>query len=157
MEQNFYLLNTYSSVPLAVDPTLSDFGLRASSSSDAPLVFTFTSIPSTKLFKICTESLTSPYCLDVYGDKKFTPHLAQLSDHSGQRWSIWTIGATFKLSNEYTGEGWFLDVYADTKVAHMTQGDYQGQYWAKSDVSCSCKTPHEMLTSSSWNLFTDHI
>jgi hypothetical protein len=36
----------------------------------------------------------------------------------------------FKLSNNWTGEGWFLDTYNDTHEAFMSQGDATGQYWA---------------------------
>ena len=95
------------------------------------------------------------YCLDVYGDQKYTPHLARPGDYSGQQWSVVTFETGFKLSNEYTGSGWFLDVYADTKVAHMTQGDYQGQYWVRVDVSYALENTFGTLNRLSRALLTD--
>ena len=136
MASSFYLYNNYSTSYLTIDPTASGVGLRAfKATSDKPLPFTFTSIANTDFLKICTTITSKPYCLDVYGDKKTVPHLSDLGDYSGQQWSMITATTgLFKLSNEYTGVGWFLDVYSDSNGAFMSDKDYAGQYWKQVQV-----------------------
>jgi hypothetical protein len=100
------------------------------------LPFTFSPIASTTFVKICTTITSTSYCLDVWGDKKTVPHLSEEGNYSGQQWSVASAGTGLvKFSNQYTGSGWYLDVYGDTNGATMSQSDYAGQYWKQIAVS----------------------
>jgi hypothetical protein len=133
MATQYFLKNQYSLFPLTIDPTAPYNELRASSSNDSPLEFVFTPITSS-LYKICTNQGTSSLCLDVFGDNKTTPHLSDPGNYSGQQWTLIPTNGAFKLSNQYTGTGFFLDVYSDTKQAFMSTGDFSGQYWNRVEV-----------------------
>lgn len=68
--------------------------------------------------------------LDVYGDDKTKPHLAEAGYFSGQIWTVSSWGdGTWKFTNEYSGSDLHLDVYSDTKVPFMGDGDHSGQHW----------------------------
>jgi hypothetical protein len=134
MTNSFYLYNTYTSTYLSVDLASSGFDLRTGVSSDPLLTFTFTPIANTDYVKICTTP--SSRCLDVYGDNAIAPHLANPGNFSGQQWTlIPASNGLFKLSNQYTGSGSFLDVYSDgVNAAFMSKDDFRGQYWKQVQV-----------------------
>lgn len=125
----YELYNTgYSKQYLAVDPTVSGNGLRAASSSDTPLQFTVSELTASFL-RFTTTYAGSTLCLDVYGDEATVVHLATCGNYLGQQWWWTQESGSAKLSNNYTGSGWYLDVYSDTKHAFMSSGDFSGQYW----------------------------
>jgi hypothetical protein len=68
--------------------------------------------------------------LDVYGNDKTKPHLANAGYYSGQIWTIaqWGDG-TWRLTNQYSGPGLHLDVYSDTKEPFLGDGNHSGQHW----------------------------
>ncbi|KAK7187157.1 hypothetical protein PSPO01_06855 [Paraphaeosphaeria sporulosa] len=151
MADMFYLYNNYTGTALTLDPTISDYGLRAFyGGSDSALAFTFTPIPNTRFLKICTSISSLSYCLDVYGDQKTVPHLSEEGNYSGQQWDVITArGGLVKLSNQYTGTSWYLDVYSDSNGAFMDQGDYAGQYWKQVSIgSMTTSNPVESTTSA---------
>lgn len=129
MANSTSLYNEFSKTYLAIDPTTQGYGLRALTPNDTPLSFTFSSIPG-NFIKICTTVSGNPYCLDVWGDKKYIPHLADPGNYIGQQWFVTSSSSGSKFSNNYTGVGYFLDVYSDTKQTFMSNGDYSGQYWS---------------------------
>lgn len=68
--------------------------------------------------------------LDVYGDDKTKPHLADAGNYSGQIWSVTPWGdRTYRLTNAYSGPDLHLDVYSDTKEPFMGDGNHSGQHW----------------------------
>jgi hypothetical protein len=137
MSTAYSLFNNYSSSYLKIDPLAQGFGLSAVPSSANPaLLFTFFPITSTTFVKICTTITSKSYCLDVWGDKKTVAHLSEDGNFSGQQWSMINAGDGFsRFSNQYTGSGWYLDVYAGTNGAYMSEGNYLGQYWKQVAVS----------------------
>lgn len=86
-------------------------------------------------FKLCTWFLGTSKCLDVYGDDKTRPHLAEEGNYSGQKWRIvpWfrdgTWDGTYKLWNTYSGEDMFLDTYSGSRRLYMGEGDQTGKHW----------------------------
>ena len=134
MTNQVYFYNEFSHTYLAIDPSTQGYELRALTPNDTPLAFTVSST-STSAVNICTTVANIPYCLDVWGDKKYTPHLANPGAYSGQQWFESQNSFGYRFSNGYTGDGWFLDVYADTKKAFMSTGSFAGQYWRRVKVS----------------------
>jgi hypothetical protein len=131
----YILTNLYSNVPLAVDPTVEYLQLRASTTTDTSLKFNFTQASENEHYNICTEWDSIAYCLDVFGNNKTTPHLSTPGNYAGEQWIVnATQEGAFKLSNDFTGTGYYLDVYGNTKQAFMSTGDYSGQYWRLDEV-----------------------
>jgi hypothetical protein len=86
--------------------------------------------PSSPTYALYTQFLGPNKRLDVYGDDKTKPHLADAGNYSGQIWTIASWGdGTWRLTNAYSGSGLHLDVYSDTKVPFMGDGDHTGQHW----------------------------
>jgi len=86
--------------------------------------------PSSSTYAFFTLFLGTKKHLDVYGNDATKPHLADAGNYSGQIWTIspWGDG-TWQLTNQYSGSGLHLDVYSDTKVPFMGDGDHTGQHW----------------------------
>jgi len=82
---------------------------------------------SSPTYALYTNFLGPGKHLDVY---KTTPHLADAGGFTGQIWSVvpWGDG-TWQLTNEYSGNGLHLDVYSDTNMPFMGDGDHSGQHW----------------------------
>lgn len=86
-------------------------------------------------YKLCTWFLGTSKTLDVYGDDKTTPHLADEGNYSGQKWKIvpWMRcgewDGTYKLWNTYSGEDMFLDTYSGTRQPFMGVGNHTGKHW----------------------------
>jgi hypothetical protein len=130
----------YSKQYLALDPTVSmGYGLRAAFSNDPSLQFTAWDTTATFLRFSTTVSGTT-LCLDVYGDEKTVVHLAACGNYLGQQWWWTQLSGGAKLSNNYTGAGWYLDIYGDTKQAYMSSGDFSGQYWQQIVVNTGSMT-----------------
>jgi hypothetical protein len=74
--------------------------------------------------------------LDVINDngvQSIGLHLTATGDYSGQFWQFNNVAGRpypYKLSNAFTGPSKYLDVYSDTYVAHLSSGDFSGQYWS---------------------------
>ena len=85
---------------------------------------------SSTTYALYTDFLGPAKRLDVYGNDKTMPRLAAAGDFTGQIWTVvpWGDG-TWRLTNEYSGSGLHLDVYSDTKVPFMGDGDHSGQHW----------------------------
>ena len=85
---------------------------------------------SSNTYALFTLFLGANKRLDVYGDDATKPHLADAGNYSGQIWTIspWGNG-TWMLWNQYSGSRLHLDVYGDTKVPFMGDGDHTGQHW----------------------------
>ena len=88
------------------------------------------SSPSCDTYALFTMFLGPDKRLDVFGNDETKPHLADAGNFSGQSWTIypWRDG-TWQLWNQYTGSRLHLDVYGDTKVPFMSDGDHNGQHW----------------------------
>jgi hypothetical protein len=131
---NYYqLTNSYAgpSFPLAVITSSPDLELRVASKDDSTLSWQFLVTQDTTKYNICTNYGGTSYCLDVLGNDKTTPHLATPALVTGQQWTLTPgQGDTYKFSNDYSGSGFFLDTYSDTKQALMSTGDTSGQYWS---------------------------
>jgi len=99
---------------------------------------------SSSTYALFTMFLGANKRLDVYGDVATMPHLGDAGYYSGQIWTIspWGDG-TWGLSNQYSGSGFHLDVYSDTKVPFMDVGDHSGQHWTFTPIqdSPSSSTP----------------
>jgi hypothetical protein len=125
---NYYdLTNSYTgpSFPLAVNPSSSDLELLAASQDDSSLSWQFLVAQDATKYNICTIYEGSSYCLDIIGGEPTTPHLATPAFVTGQQWTlIPSKGNTYKLSNDYSGSGYYLDVYSDTKQTLMSTGGF---------------------------------
>lgn len=138
----YKLISSWSLWPLAVDPTQPDLQLRAQSNNDTPLEFQFRQSDESGKFNLCSAVGGSTYCLDVFNEPKDLPHLTPWGYYSGQYWSVQPSGGSVKLSNDWTGPGWFLDVYQGSLAAHLSQGqDYAGQYWMLDRVAENVTLP----------------
>ncbi|KAH9209093.1 hypothetical protein DL95DRAFT_478418 [Leptodontidium sp. 2 PMI_412] len=130
---NYYeLTNSYtgSNFPLAVISSSSDLELRVASKDDSSLSWQFLPAQDTTKYNICTNYEGTSYCLDVLGNDKTIPHLATPAFVTGQQWTaVPSEGNTYKFSNDYSGSGYYLDIYSDTKKTLMSTGGHSGQYW----------------------------
>ncbi|EFY84485.1 hypothetical protein J3459_008307 [Metarhizium acridum] len=82
------------------------------------------------VYKLRTEFLGPDRVLDVWGDDKTKPHLAEEGNYSGQLWTIESWGdGTWKLTNSYSGPDLHLDTYSDTHEPFLGDGDHTGQHW----------------------------
>lgn len=82
------------------------------------------------VYKLRTLFLGPNRVLDVWGDDKTKPHLAEKGNYSGQLWTITSWGdGTWKLTNAYSGPGLHLDTYSDTHMPFLGEGDHTGQHW----------------------------
>ncbi|CAO2655552.1 Nn.00g043550.m01.CDS01 [Neocucurbitaria sp. VM-36] len=135
MAQTYLFYNNYSGSYLSIDYAISNQSLHALPlNADAnPLHFIFTAFYTTDIIKICTLD-PATYCLD--SGSRDSPRLAKSDGSNGQLWRLIQVRDAFKLSNEYMGNGWFLDVERRSKRAGLTAGDAAGQYWAIVDVGC---------------------
>lgn len=150
----YKLVNSWSLWPLAIDPTQPDFQLRAQSNNDTALEFQFRSSDQPAKYNLCAAAGGQTFCLDVYNDPKDVPHLTPWGYYSGQYWSVEPSGGSVKLSNDWTGTGWWLDVYQGSLAAHMSQGnDYAGQYWMLDRVAENVTLPPDAPDVSSSGLF----
>jgi immune inhibitor A len=86
-------------------------------------------------YKLCTRFLGTSKSLDVYGDDKSQPHLADEGNYSGQKWKIvpWfrcgTWDGTYKLWNTHSGDSMFLDTSSGSRRPYMGEGDHTGKHW----------------------------
>lgn len=82
------------------------------------------------LSSLSTHFLGPKRRLDVWGDDKTSPHLADAGLSSGQYWNIELSGSNqFKLTNTYSGPSLFLDTRSATNQLYLSQGDRETQYW----------------------------
>jgi hypothetical protein len=141
MTDTFRLYNHYTRSYLQVITTTSDLGLNAFIESRDSLLFELSSISDTEEYvKFCTSAKSTPYCLDVRGDNKTIPYLADPADTSGQQWIVskWESDI-FKLSNVHTGTGRFLGVYSNpVRRAFMGDSVDAGKYWKPVPVRPTC-------------------
>ena len=152
----YELTNRYygKTSPLAVDTSSSDLELLVSTSSSA---LNWTSTPTAaNRYNICTSYNGKAYCLDIVNTSGSCPddctvvHLAAPGPYSGQQWTLLEEdGGTQKLSNDFTGSGWYLNTYSDTKGAFMSDGNYLGQYWSFNEVGQGSSASSTALSSSS--------
>jgi len=102
---------------------------------------------SSPTFALFTEFLGANKRLDVYGNDATMPHLGDAGDYTGQIWTISAWGdGTWMLTNQYSGSGLHLDVYSDTKVPFMGDGDHTGQHWIFTEEASV--SPFSSTTSS---------
>ncbi len=82
-------------------------------------------------FNLVTMWLGIGRALDVYGDDKTRPHLAQAGNYSGQRWQlIGQGGNVWKLTNLYSGPDLFLSAdETGEKVKMLPGGGDSYQRW----------------------------
>jgi hypothetical protein len=84
---------------------------------------------------IYTQFLGPNKRLDVYGDDKTKPHLADAGNYSGQIWTVTPWGdGSYRLTNNFSGSGLHLDVYSDTNVPFLGDGNHSGQHWRFTQV-----------------------
>ena len=148
--------------PLVLNTSSSDLELQVGP-LNLGLIWTFTPTPDHK-YNICTSVDDTPYCLDILGTVGDCPqdcivaHLATPSDNLGQQWNsdrttIPGYDTPYqKLSNEYTGDNWYLDTYSGYPgAAFMSHGDFSGQLWSLDFVSQGqdSSSPQSSLSSTS--------
>ena len=74
--------------------------------------------------------------LDVYGDDKTRPHLADAGNYSGQNWKLspWGDG-TYRLTNQYSEDDLHLDMKDDGSLdLHLAPGDSPTQHWVMAAI-----------------------
>lgn len=122
-----------------IDPPHPD-ALHLAPCSEADILWTFAPAPGNPgKWHISTIAPDGqPKRLDLYNDNsgdKTRIRLASPGYYSGQFWTLIPCveeekhGRWYKLSNDWTGPGWFLNVDAQTGVACMREGDHDGQWW----------------------------
>jgi hypothetical protein len=152
----FYILtNKYTGpdYPLQVGPSSTDLQLHTSpqNESTSMLDWQFHTAPQAGKYNICTNYQSVAYCLDIMRDNKIAPHLAAPGYFSGQQWTLVpSPGNTYKLSNDYSGDGYYLDTYSDTHVAFMSSGDYSGQYWSLTEVQINSASSSTVSRLAHW-------
>lgn len=109
-------------------------GLHAAPSRYGGLIWAIVPSPEhAGKFNICTTHNGRPKCLDIYNDGSSDRTRVCLADpghYSGQTWSLEPQGhGRCKLSNDWTGPGWYLDTYSDSHEAFVSRGDFSGQQW----------------------------
>ena len=139
---------------IALDPTVpSGYGLRAANVSDIPLLFTVTN--TTDSFqRFQTTVAGSDLCLDVYGDQSTIVHLATCGTYLGQQWWWSEASGGARLSNNYTGAGWYLDVTSGSGQVFMSSGEFLGQYWTQLDADAEVATSSAPVSITFANLLS---
>jgi len=118
---------------LAVVPGSPELKLRVASSDGSKLWWLFYPTSDPNEYNICTTYNLETYCLDILGgdNAKATPHLSTISFVKGQLWTLNPAGGTlYKLSNDYSQNGYFLDTISGSNDSVMTKGNSPGQYWS---------------------------
>ncbi|KAH7093310.1 hypothetical protein FB567DRAFT_515094 [Paraphoma chrysanthemicola] len=135
---SYHLVNVYTSSPLTLDPKTTNLSLHAVPTPvDESLGFTFSAFAGTDFVQICTSIKFESYCLDVSGEKSTVPFLSENRRGNSQQWTVFTGNdGLVKLSNNYTGNGWYLNLQKDTNATIMTEGESVGVYWRQEAVSC---------------------
>ena len=86
-------------------------------------------------YHICTVYTGKKYCLDIVNHLESCPesckqpHLSPPGDYSGQHWQLTRVRDYYKLSNDFTGDGWYLDNSNDDGAAVMDNDDSEAQQW----------------------------
>ncbi|KAK0663806.1 hypothetical protein DIS24_g1048 [Lasiodiplodia hormozganensis] len=146
----YKLVNSWSHGALALEPGVPDLQLcaRSPNSSDSngnstvPLEFQFRTTDSSGDFNLCAAVHDQTYCLDVYNVQKTVPHLTPFGYYSGQYWTVQPVDGEVRLSNEWTGAGWFLDVYEGSYNTFLSNdADYAGHYWTLEQVAENVALP----------------
>lgn len=102
-------------------------GLHARPSREGGLVWTLVPSPEDPgKYNICTTYKGKPKCLDIFKDDESNRTrvcLAEPGYYSGQAWTIiaQTEPGYYKLSNDWTGPGWYLDTYSDSYGKHLSR------------------------------------
>jgi hypothetical protein len=138
LSQWYRFTNNYTGPTLSLD-VVNDAGQNSSGTlqmadtgdfSGQYWCFVLNPSSSTSTYALYTMFLGPNMRLDVYGNEDTTPHLAAAGDYSGQIWTITSWGdGTWMLTNQYSGSGLHLDVYSDTDVPFLGDGDSTGQHW----------------------------
>lgn len=139
---NDYLGQAYS---LQINPQSRTNGLHAAPSRDGGLFWSIVPSPEDPgKYNICTTYNGQPKCLDIYNDNSHDRKRVCIADpgyYSGQKWSLEPQGeGRYKLSNDFSGPGWYLDTYSDSHEAFMSQGDFSGQQWLVTLPAQACAT-----------------
>lgn len=146
----YKLVNSWSHGALALEPGVPDLQLCAkdpnssdtNGNSTVPLEFQFRTSDSSGNFNLCAAVHDQTYCLDVYNVQKTVPHLTPFGYYSGQYWTVEPVDGEVRLSNEWTGAGWFLDLYEGSYEAFLSNdGDYAGHYWTLEQVAENVALP----------------
>jgi len=129
MADPFYLYNNFTSTYLSTDSTSSDL-LGASEDLLIRTSFTRTDV-DTEFVKICANTVSPIYCLDLNGDEMKTPCLLESDDDSrSQRWSMnnYMQGGSISLSSQGWGPEMPLSVGSDRVVQLGHLGEW-GSVW----------------------------
>lgn len=136
----FFMSNAFleRDYQLAVDPTVSSFQLVLSASPGLQWYTNSTAAANKQNFY--TTYLGLSYCLDILrwsGANTTTPVLSACSSASaGQQWTSTPVGNGYqRLSNDWTGAGWYMDTYSDDHRAFMGQNDTTGTEWMLTPVN----------------------
>ena len=133
----YQLTNAYTGLAMALDVVNDDGPHSSGTLNMAPTgsfsgqrwrFVSYTNRPGT--YYVYSQFLGSNKRLDVYGNDKTKPHLADAGNYSGQIWSVTPWGdGTYRLTNAYSGPDLHLDVYSNTKVPFLGDGNHSGQHW----------------------------
>ena len=83
-------------------------------------------------YNICTTYKDKPKYLDIFNEKSSDRARVCLADPGYYSDQTWTLIAQpeagyYKLSNDWTGRGWYLETYDGSYEACMSQGETSGQ------------------------------
>ena len=89
--------------------------------------------PYQEYYYLHTGALGDAQVLDVINDNgtnSVNVHFTNTGFYSGQYWRFdpWSDG-TYRLSNNFTGTGVYLDTYSGTLVPFLDGGEHSGQHW----------------------------
>lgn len=153
-----YLLSFDSSNnTLQLDSTSGD-ALTLAIGSTIGLTWSIATSSSSDVYSVCTTSSGQSYCLDILnydnasGPSRTIPHLSAPSFVSGQQWSFsFAPGGSggYRLSNAFTGAGWYLGVHSDTNQVYMTNNTSTDLTWKVVNATDFMSTKAAVSTVSS--------
>ncbi|QIW96338.1 hypothetical protein AMS68_001856 [Peltaster fructicola] len=154
-----YLLSfDNSNNTLQLDSTGSD-ALTLGISSVIGLSWTIATSSSSDVYSVCTTSSGKSYCLDIINNdsngvpSRTIPHLSIPSYASGQQWSFsFAPGGSggYRLSNAFTGSGWYLGVHSDTNQVYMTNNTSEDLTWKVRNMTDFVSIKPATVTSSAY-------
>ncbi|KAK7554660.1 hypothetical protein IWX49DRAFT_164147 [Phyllosticta citricarpa] len=145
----YKIVNSWDLAPLSINPSKPNLQLHTVK-RDQGLDFQFRTSEEPDYFNICAGYQNQTWCLDVFAHNKETPHLSPFGYHSGQYWKITLSNGLLKLSNQFTGLDYFLDVLSGSDENFMSTGNnYVGQYWMLDHVADNVILPLDAPEESS--------
>jgi len=131
--------------------------LQMTTTSDHTTEWTLADTGLAPFYRLHSVSTGTDQSLDVLNDAgtaSINLIMSPTGSYSGQYWRFdpWPsedVGGGYRLTNNFTGLSMHLDVYSDTMVLHLAEGDTTGQHWSLKPVANHDTTANTTPTPSS--------